>query len=269
MREPLENDSQHLQHVPKMRYSKKQISYRISNCSDKKSNDISGAFKAISNGTTLSFIAVKMMEDISVLCHADIKNKLAAGEGLVHLGAGGPKYLTTKNFNIIVHGEVEIKRDLDCKEPIVEIHEILHALGYIHSSNPQSVMFPEAKCGQVLGTDIRDNINELYVTPNLPDLWIESVSVKKENNEKYIVKLTIKNIGLSKSESATLVVYDVDKRTSIAKDELKAFDIGAGREVRYIIPFEVNNLRVEIKTTFDELEKENNIKTFRSDQNKE
>lgn len=252
--------SSKLQFKSDMRYSDSKISYKVLNCPNKKTQDIKQAFEILSNRTILSFVAVEEKEEISVSCNPNIyTNAPDNNEGKIHLGSGGPNYLATKNFNVIVNGEVVLERNLSCSEPIVELHEILHALGYDHSSNPDYIMYPKARCGQIMPPEIIKSINELYSTPGLPDLSIEEASLNKGSDGKYIIELKIANLGLVKSSKAVLIVHDVDKEKVLTKSELGSFDIGDKQGARYIIPFEINNLRLEIKADFDELEKENNI----------
>jgi len=69
-------------------------------------------------------------------------------------------------------------RKSSCSTPNIAIHELLHALGFKHSSNPENIMYHITQCEQNISKDMIDYINELYAIPSLPDLKLHNTSAK-------------------------------------------------------------------------------------------
>jgi len=250
------NQSGNMQFYQNMRYSDSKISYKIDNCPLQKKNDMEKAFEIISNSSVLRFNPVDYNEEISVTC--DSKNKIE--DGLFIAGEGGPVNITKgDNFNVILKGQILLIKDSTCENPNVALHELLHALGFNHSSNENNIMYPISKCKQTIGTDIISLINELYLTPSEPDLVLNNVSAVMHG--KYLdVNMSIKNNGLKDSGEAKVLIYADDELVKEIKlDEL---EIGYERIITlnnlWVKQINVNRLDFFIDYSFSELEKNNN-----------
>jgi len=169
----LNNESGNMQFYPNMRYPNPKISYQIYDCPLQKEDNMEWAFEILSDMSILSFYPVNYNEEISVTC--DSKNKIE--EGLFIAGEGGPTNISKAGkFNVIFHGGILLIRESKCEKPNIAIHELLHSLGFNHSSNPNNIMYYISGCGQTIGEDIPELINELYSIPSYPDLSFENVS---------------------------------------------------------------------------------------------
>ena len=250
------NQSGDMQFYQNMRYSDSEISYNIYDCPLQKKNDMEKAFDIISNRSVLRFSSVEEDSEISVTC--DSKNRIE--DGLFIAGEGGPsKIIKGNKFNVILKGEILLIRDSNCENPNVALHELLHALGFDHSENPNNIMYPISKCKQTIGDDIFMLINELYSTPSQPDLTFENVSAVMHG--KYLnVNMSISNYGLKDSMESKIFIYADDK--FVKEIELEALKIGYGRIISlsnlFVKQINVNSLDFFIDYNFSELEKNNN-----------
>ena len=245
-----------MQFYENMRYPNSEISYRIYNCPLFKENEIELAFNTLSNLTVLDFYPISHNEEISATCESRGKTR----GGLFIAGEGGPINITsTQNFNVIFQGEILLIKESKCENPNVGLHEILHALGFNHSSNPKNIMYDISKCGQTIGEDIINRINELYSVESYPDLSFENVSAVM--NGKYLdTNISIRNHGLKDSGNAKLIIYADEKL--IKEIELDPIRIGYGLTITleniFILKINVNELIFLIESDFDELNKNNN-----------
>lgn len=248
--------TQEMQFYENMRYPNSEISYRIYDCPLYKKNEIERAFNTLSNSTILDFYPVLYNEEISATCESRGKTR---GELFV-AGEGGPINITsTQNFNVIFQGELLLIKESKCENPNIGLHEILHTLGFDHSSNPKNIMYNVSKCDQTIGEDIINRINELYSVKSYPDLSFENVSAVM--NGKYLdTTITIRNNGLKDSENAKLIIYAGEK--IIKEIELNPIKIGHGITVSleniWIPRINVNELKFLIESDFNELNKNNN-----------
>ncbi len=245
-----------MQFYPNMRYQDSEISYRIEDCSLKKTNDMEQAFEIISNLSVLEFYPVDFGEKISVTC--DEKTRIE--EGLFIAGEGGPTNITKSgNFYVISKGKILLIKDSKCRNPNIALHELLHALGFDHSENSDNIMFYLSKCEQVIGQDQINLINEIYSVQSYPDIVIENVSAVM--NGRYLdVNLSIRNNGLADSEEMELLIYA--DQEFIKEIELDALKIGHGKLLMlthvWIKKINVNEIEFVINSSFDEPEKNNN-----------
>jgi hypothetical protein len=254
----LDNSDENLQFYKNMRYPNSNISYKIQDCPLYKKNSIDQAFEIISNLTILDFSPVSYGEEISAFCSDRGKRK----EGLFVAGEGGPINITkTEDFNVIFHGEILLIRESKCAEPNIGLHEILHALGFDHSSNKNSIMYNVSKCNQKIGEDIINKINEVYSFPSYPDLSFENVSAIMHG--KYLdANISIRNNGLSKSGKAKLIIYAGEK--NVKELDLDPMEIGYGTTISlrniWIPKINIFELRFLIDYNLPELKKNNNEK---------
>ncbi|MGA2130028.1 MAG: CARDB domain-containing protein [Candidatus Pacearchaeota archaeon] len=252
-----------MQFYPNLRYSYTNISYRIINCSIKRIDDMNTAFAAIQNVTSLQFYPVANNEQISVAC--DYGAQIAEGQpGYFIAGEGGPTNITESGmFNVINHGSILLLKDSNCPQPNIAIHELLHALGFNHSANPNNVMYPVSSCSQTIGQDIPDTLNQLYTYPSLPDLAFENISAVM--NGPYLnMNFTVKNNGLIDAPAATVDVYADNNH--VYNIQLNPLSIGEGRRIFvtsvFVLQKNVNQLKFVINSDFEELDKSNNEATL-------
>lgn len=251
------NSSFHgMQFYENMRFPNHQISYRIHDCPLQKRNDMERGFEMLANLTSLNFYAVASGEEISVVCDEKIKME---GD-LFIAGEAGPTNITVAgNFNVILNGGILLLKDSSCPNPNIAIHELLHVLGFEHSSNENNIMYPVSDCKQTIGQDIIDLIDKLYSFPSKPDLSFENVSAVMRG--KYLdTNITIRNNGLADADNSKIKVY--------ADNELiKEFDVGAmkigfGTTIKlsnlWISQMSVDELKFFIEYDSEELDKENN-----------
>ena len=246
-----------VQFYPNMRYRDRSISYRLeSACTQTKWVNIQKAFSIISEKTNLEFYSSKDNPEISVLC-SDISPKTEE-KGHFIAGEGGPsEIISTTNFAVIFSGRISLYRDEKCDEPKIALHEILHALGFDHYNNPESVMYPTTECNQEIDEEIISDINNLYYFDSLPDLAIEHLNANL-TGRYHSFDINVTNIGLADSKEARLNVYaDSDK---VANFTLGDLEIGTKRILSVQnarVPRNINNLIFEVES---ESNKELNLK---------
>ena len=247
-----------LQFYENMRYPNQGISYKIHDCPLYKKNNIDQAFGILSNLTVLDFFPVESDEEISAFC----SDKRKVREGLFIAGEGGPINITrTENFNVIFHGEILLIKESECAIPNIGLHEILHALGFDHSFNKNSIMYDVSRCNQEIGQDIINKINEVYSSPSQPDLSFENVSALMRG--KYLdANISIRNNGLSESAGAKLIIYADEK--SVKEFDIGSLEVGHGTTISlnniWISKISVSELRFLIDYNLPELKKNNNEK---------
>lgn len=254
-------NSDGMQFYKNMRYPDSSISYRISDiCTLQKKDDASRAFGILGERTVLDFYSVESGEEILISCDS---KQIRKGDFFI-AGEGGPVNITQAGeFSVISYGEVLLIRQSECMNPNVAIHEILHALGFDHSANPNNIMYNVSKCSQTIGEDIPNLIEKLYSVPSYPDLVLEEVSPSV--HERYLdVNISVKNNGFKASEAVEINIYTDD-------DLLETIDIDS-LEIGYGMKFMLKNIQLKrtgfdkmrfvIDTTFEELDKENNEIVF-------
>ena len=248
--------SENMQFYENMRYPSSDISYRIQDCPLKKSDDMKTAFNIIESQALLNFYPVIANEEISVTC----ENKARVEGRLFIAGEGGPVNITrSENFNVIHKGSVLLIRESKCENPNIGIHELLHALGFDHSTNPNNIMYEVSKCNQEIGQDTINLLNWLYSFPSQPDLSFENASASMKG--RYLdVSVTIKNNGLKESKNTKIIIYADNK--SLKEIELDPLEIGHGRIITltniFVLQRDIDELEFFINSDFEELNKDNN-----------
>jgi len=247
---------ENMQFYPNMRFQTTEISYQISDCPLQKKNDMEYAFDILENLTALNFYPVLRDEDISITC----ENKQRVEDGLFIAGEGGPTNVTSiGEFNIIFNGEILLIRDSKCTTPNIALHELLHVLGFDHSTNPENIMYSVTSCEEVIGDDLLNTLNALYAIPSYPDLIFQNVSASLSG--KFLdINITIGNVGLNDAPASEIIIYS---NSSIIKEfDLKPIDMGYGRIALFQNIFvpnsNINKLEIVINSEFNEISKENN-----------
>ena len=197
-----------------MRFNHNFITYKInSDCDNEVRVRMKLAFSEllINGANRISFKETTSNPDIEISCTPDSneiseKNYFIAGEG------GAKEIIPTGRFHIIESGIIyffdENKKSLKCDYPNIELHELMHVLGFDHSEDKNSLMFPFLEsCDQRLDKSIIDELNRLYSQENLPELFFQDISSVKKG--KYLdYNLTIKNSGSIASKNVTLTILD-------------------------------------------------------------
>ena len=262
---PVENSVPSKQFYERMRYADRVITYSIaSSCSSARAQDMRQAMDNLESQTTLSFIENELEPQILVLC-SDVAPE-AGQENYFVAGEGGPaRVLNSTVYSVIFEGKVALYREDSCSGAKVATHELLHALGFDHNNNPESILYPTLRCSQTIDSEIIQSINKLYLADSLPDLIVHSVTATKSG--RYLnFHVEVLNQGLIPSETVSLGIY--------ANDVLvETFDVGAiSIGARKIL--DVENLKVpgdadtiifavDGAQTIQELDEQNNRATLR------
>jgi len=253
----LSNNSVKVQFYDNMRFPSHMISYKINPaCSLEKIHSMERAFEKISSLTNLIFYPVDSEEEITVKC----QEKNIVQDGMFIAGEGGPTNITeTDNYEVITHGNILLIRKSECANPNVEIHELLHVLGFDHSENKNNIMYPISRCDQIIGDDTIQKINELYEEPAYPDLKFKKISAEVKGRILN-VNVSVRNDGLAPSSNATIKL--ISENQTLKDIYLKPLDIGHGIKIKltnlWITKIKVEELSVVIDYNFDELSKDNN-----------
>src|SRR3989338_3357779 len=141
--------SDNMQFYENLRYSDSKISYHISDkCTLQKKEDAERAFEILENKTILDFYSVTSNEEILITCESRQKIK----EDYFIAGEGGPVNISRAGqFNVILNGQVLLIRQSECQNPNIDLHEIMHSLGFGHSLNEKDIMYEISECSQTLG----------------------------------------------------------------------------------------------------------------------
>ena len=246
-----------MQFYPNMRYASNEISYQISNCILQKENDMTNAFAIVENLTSLKFKSVLNNEEISITCQETNRfenDMFVAGEG------GATKIIQSKNFNIILQGEILLIRNSECFKPNIALHELFHSLGFKHSANPSNLMYNITNCDQTISNDMIDQINKLYSTESNPDLILENVSAIMKGRFLSI-NFSVINGGLNKAGESKLLIY---AGKSVVKEmDILPLEIGQGEIIRlenvFVPQINVKNITLFVETSFLEIDKGNNV----------
>lgn len=247
-----------MQFYPNLRYAENKITYSIINCPNEKYDEMIEAMGMLSAKTILNFISVSSNPEIEITCERKV---VESENGFFIAGEGGPTNITLlKDYSLITHGKVLLLRTSQCSTPDIALHELLHALGFVHSPNPKNIMYPVSNCRQELSKDITDTINKIYMVESLPDLSIEKANADMKNH--YLnLNVTVKNIGFKPANDFIVNVYVNGK----LKEEIKgeAIEAGFGRTTMlsniFITSLSVNEIKLEIVYNSAELQKDNNI----------
>lgn len=247
--------SESMQFYPNMRFPTNELTYRIEKCTLQKENDMKLAFQIIADKTSLEFFQVKSNEEIYVTC--DSKTKIE--DGLFIAGEGGPSNITqTDLFNVISKGNILLLRDSACPNPNIALHELLHVLGFDHSTNKNNVMYPVTNCKQTIGDDTIEVINSLYSTKSNPDLAFTNIEANKQG-VYFNTEINIINQGLKKSGKAQIIIYG--DGNEIKRIDLAPIEVGYGRAIKLtniLVLSKLNSVEFVIDAPFEEIDKENN-----------
>ncbi len=238
-----------------MRYETTDISYQFTTqCSDKKRSDFERATERLESLTILRFYKTESNPQITVSC-----SRLAPEpeqEGHFVAGEGGPSLvINATRYSVIKAGEIALYRADNCDSPQIATHELLHALGFDHNNNENSIMYPITGCGQEIDEDIADEIDRLYSQKPFGDIVIEEVEADKSG--PYLnFEIIVSNYGLKSIANSSLKV--IAEGSVVRAFNLGEIDIGTKKTLT------IQNLRIPrgaTEVTFLAETKEQEIKS--------
>lgn len=252
------DDETGMQFYKNMRFPTTNITYFIDNsCSIKKSQDMRDAFNIIENLTPLNFISSRLIPRINIACNETNRYE----KGMFIAGEGGPsRIVRSGEYNVILSGTILLIEDSDCERPNVAIHELLHVLGFQHSSNPNNIMYNFTKCSQIIGQDTVDLIEKVYSESPLPNLMFEDVSA--DIDKRYLnLNASIRNAGLAKTPVPSKLLININNKT-VKELDVKEMDIGNGLTITlsklFIKTLSFEEIVLVLENDFEELDKEDN-----------
>jgi len=240
-----------------MRYPDKTITYSLAeSCSDVKKRDFRRATEKLEKLTVLDFKEATSGQ-IEITC-SRVAPK-ATNEDHFIAGEGGPtEIINSTIYAIITSGQISLYRKEECDTPQVAVHEILHALGFNHNSNKESIMYPVTECEQTVDANIINSINSLYKAPSKGDLVIENIRANKTG--KYLnFRAVITNQGLKKITNSSLKLI-VDNKI-INEYVIGELDLGTKKSLEttnIVIPRDTQEITLIIETEDEEILKTNN-----------
>jgi len=183
-------------------------------------------------------------------------------ENVYIIGLAGIKsFYEVNNFSIITEAEILLSSTLaDCVKPVRILHEIGHILGFNHTDDTSSIMYPEESCTQKFTPEIVDTIRELYKC-SLPDLYFSEAKATW-SKEKLNLEIYISNRGTKISEPVDLSIET--NNTLIYKGKLDPIPPGKILTIK-VEDIKVRNKPENISIIIDpylnlqEIDKNNNI----------
>ena len=224
-----------LQFYSNMRFNHLPITYFMAlECNQERLSNMKLAISMLEEKTLISFQQINSEQDADVKVGCDERSYKE--EGMFIAGHGGPSVIINATpWSVIKKGVITLFTE-SCNANI-ELHELLHALGFDHSPNPQNIMYNISSCDQKLRDDIIQELNRLYKQEPLADLYLKNISAVKQGRYLKNIRFGVFNRGLLDADNVEVNLY--------ADDELvKTFDIDEGIEIgagRNII---VDNLRL-------------------------
>jgi hypothetical protein len=252
-----------------MKFNHNLISYNIeSNCDFDKRDRMIRAFNEVDRLVgPLRFESVLGDADIKVTCDEGSNNEVdekhfIAGEG------GAKEIIQTGRYHVIEEGLIFLYEDsnievINCDEPKVELHELMHVFGFGHTNKKESLMYPFIeKCSQELDDSLIVELNRLYSEQNLADLYFSNVSVVKKG--RYLnFNITIKNSGTIDSEDVFLTILDNDEVVEVR--DLGSFKFGSGISIqtsnlklKHLNPDSISFI-IDRENSIREIDEDNNI----------
>jgi len=254
-----------------MRFNHNEISYYINpECSSEKELKMKEAFNFVEDETEiLSFYSdFEDNADIVIGCSKDSYEK---EENVFVGGEGGPTKIINSSMSVILRGKI-LLYDEDrsrCDRPLLEIHELLHVLGYEHINDENDLMYPYLDCDQELNQELMSHMIEIYSIQPFADLYFDKIDANKKRalGKWYLnFNVSISNSGIIDAEESVLKVSSNDKL--IESFDLNKIGFGGGKN------FYVNNLLISSETvdivfsletkTFDS-NSENNVRELKAE----
>lgn len=191
-----------------MRFNHLPITYFFDpSCAILSKSNMFDAMNFLDDKANVTFKENKDNPDIVIGCserYMDEENQFIAGEG------GPTVIVNTSLYYVIEKGNIKLYTAEDCGHNI-ELHELLHVLGFDHSQNINSVMYNVSSCQQEVTHDIIDELIRLYSQEPLPDLYIEKINASRVG--KYLgFEAGIKNQGLVDATNVSITLFSDSKK---------------------------------------------------------
>jgi hypothetical protein len=242
-----------------IRFKDSTISYFISpNCSREKYQRIHYAFRIIENVTKIIKFEETPNEDSELMIECleeryETERELIAGEG------GPLEVINSTKYPLILKSKVILRSNSKCSYPILELHELLHVLGFGHLKDYNKILYPYLNCKQRLDPELGKIIREIYSIPSLPELVISSLNIEKKEN--YLdVYFDVDNRGLHIAENISVQLYTDGK--FIKEFEIGNLKEGTGRKLQakniHLESGYYKKVLLKIIFTGEEYNKENN-----------
>jgi hypothetical protein len=244
-----------------LRFEDSQISYFInSNCNAERTARMLEAFKILADSVPeISFYASNEKKaNILVGCS---KDSYQQEENIFIAGEGGPTaYLNLSYYPLIKKGKVILYQKSECEYPVVELHELLHVLGFNHVNNKTNIMFPYAVCEARLDSETIKILSEIYSIEPVAELYFVNASAKAFNG--YLnISISITNQGLKGAEKLNiLLIADTEELEPIDMDAINPGETQMlGVSNIRLSKREISVLEIRINYTGKEFDKANNI----------
>jgi len=239
------------------------ITYSFSvDCSSQKILEVNEAFGILSDETVLNFQRTFSNGGIHINC---FENVIRNSQTHHLVGTGGPvSLINTSRYYVISSGSINLYGSEICEKPIYAIHEILHVLGFTHSTNKKSIMYGVLSCDQIITDEILNEISSLYEGPILPDLEILDVNASKSG--RYLeLSVIVLNTGLASISDTSITLYGNDR--NLINFDIGGFDIGVAKvinldEIKVSRKLSKFILVVDDEELIDEIDELNNLLTF-------
>lgn len=239
-----------------MRFSESEIRYNINEiCDEARRRNFEDALEIISERTVLSF---RESQNAQLVVTCSDEAPTPEQRAFFVAGEGGPtEIINSSRFAVILSGKVSLYRGETCPTPQIATHELLHALGFDHNNNRESIMYPVTNCNQKIDASIIAEIDRLYSIPSRGDLVIEKLTANKSG--RYLsFDVTVANQGLKDMDNAFLKVFDEDLVKSF---ELGKIEIGAKKKLsvdNLRISRNAETVRLVVESSQQEISKTNN-----------
>ena len=124
----------------------------------------------------------------------------------VTLGEARLDTVSTGLFNLTRYAEMlYTPTSSECESKITVIHELGHVLGFAHTTDAKSVMFPSVDCNAKITDEMKQTLRNLYSIEALPDLHFGDLNA--EQHGKYVImNFTVWNRGLIASENVSIEI---------------------------------------------------------------